>query len=88
MQTGDMLLTELIVGDGTAVLIRALEPIEGLDIMQRNRGLADKGDKVKPHDLCSGPSKLTKVHLITAIYIHTMFGMLCTRVLTKFPPNS
>jgi len=61
-------LTELVVGDGTAVLIRALEPTEGLHIMQENRGLAEKGDRVKHHDLCNGPSKLTKVRLITAFY--------------------
>ena len=60
---------ELIVGDGTAVLIRALEPTEGLETMQKNRGLADKGDKVKPHELCNGPSKLTKVHVVTAFYL-------------------
>ena len=52
------LLFDFLVGDGTAVLIRALEPTEGLDTMKENRGL---GDKVKPHDLCNGPSKLTKV---------------------------
>lgn len=41
-------------GVGEGVLIRALIPIDGIDIMQRNR----QKDKLK--DLCSGPGKLTK----------------------------
>jgi DNA-3-methyladenine glycosylase len=41
-------------GVGTAVLIRALEPIEGLDLMRERRGLE------RPVDLCSGPGKLTQ----------------------------
>lgn len=41
-------------GIGEAVLLRALEPLEGIDLMKRNRGKDD------PHDLCSGPGKLTK----------------------------
>ena len=41
-------------GMGAAVLIRALEPIEGLDLMRARRGL-DRAE-----DLCSGPGKLTQ----------------------------
>jgi DNA-3-methyladenine glycosylase len=41
-------------GVGAAVLIRALEPTEGLDHMRRRRGLE------RPRDLCSGPGKLTQ----------------------------
>jgi DNA-3-methyladenine glycosylase len=41
-------------GVGAAVLIRALEPLEGLDGMRARRGLE------RPQDLCSGPGKLTQ----------------------------
>jgi DNA-3-methyladenine glycosylase len=39
---------------GAAVLIRALEPLTGLDEMRARRGLEH------PEDLCSGPGKLTQ----------------------------
>lgn len=42
------------VGIGEAVLIRALEPIQGIDQMQINRS------KTKFKDLCSGPAKLAQ----------------------------
>ena len=40
------------VGLASAVLLRALEPMEGLDIMRHRRG------RVLDRDLCSGPGKL------------------------------
>jgi DNA-3-methyladenine glycosylase len=39
---------------GAAVLIRALEPLEGLDAMGTRRG------RHEPEELCSGPGKLTQ----------------------------
>jgi DNA-3-methyladenine glycosylase len=39
---------------GAAVLVRALEPLTGLDRMRERRGLT------RPEDLCSGPGKLTQ----------------------------
>ena len=41
-------------GTGHAVLIRAVEPVKGIELMRRNRGLP--GGKIE--DLCSGPAKL------------------------------
>ncbi|NMC63793.1 MAG: DNA-3-methyladenine glycosylase [SAR324 cluster bacterium] len=39
-------------GKGAAVLIRALEPLEGIEIMKRRRGQS------KLENLCNGPAKL------------------------------
>jgi DNA-3-methyladenine glycosylase len=41
-------------GVGAAVLIRALEPVDGLDLMRARRGLE------RLEELCSGPGKLTQ----------------------------
>jgi DNA-3-methyladenine glycosylase len=41
-------------GVGAAVLIRALDPLEGLDLMRERRGVE------RELDLCSGPGKLTQ----------------------------
>jgi len=49
-------------GDGAAVLIRALQPIEGLDEMRKTRAAKNRQEKyLKDHELCNGPSKLTLV---------------------------
>jgi DNA-3-methyladenine glycosylase len=41
-------------GSAAAVLIRALEPVWGVEVMQQRRGLSDS------RALCSGPGKLTE----------------------------
>lgn len=46
-------------GIGEAILVRALEPIDGLDLMRERRGV--KSDV----DLCSGPGKLTQAMGLT-----------------------
>src|SRR5438876_8703908 len=48
-----------VCGGGGAALIRALEPIAGLEAMQRRRG------SVKPNQLCAGPGRLTQALRIT-----------------------
>lgn len=46
-------------GEGAAVLLRAVEPLEGTAVMQRRRGVAD------PRRWCSGPGKLCQALGIT-----------------------
>jgi DNA-3-methyladenine glycosylase len=46
-------------GKAGAVLVRALEPLEGLDVMASRRGLPDKGS------LTSGPARLCQALAIT-----------------------
>jgi DNA-3-methyladenine glycosylase len=52
-------------GVGAAVLLRALEPIEGLEVMALRRG------RTRPRDLCSGPGKLTQALGIELIHNDT-----------------
>jgi DNA-3-methyladenine glycosylase len=46
-----------------AVLIRALQPLEGIDLMKKRR--ARDGRAIDEHDLCRGPGNLTKALGIT-----------------------
>ncbi|XP_030068854.1 DNA-3-methyladenine glycosylase [Microcaecilia unicolor] len=47
-------------GEGAAVLLRSLEPLQGLDTMRHLRNLRRKenGKALKDWELCNGPSKL------------------------------
>jgi DNA-3-methyladenine glycosylase len=48
-------------GVGAAVLIRALDPLTGIELMRsRRRAPGDERGPVTDHDLCSGPGKLTQ----------------------------
>ena len=46
-----------------AVLIRALQPLDGIELMKRRR--APNGRGIDEHDLCRGPGNLTKALGIT-----------------------
>ena len=46
------------VGEPVAVLLRALEPVEGIEVMRANRERRARVTKLKDRDLCSGPGRL------------------------------
>jgi DNA-3-methyladenine glycosylase len=58
-------------GFPAAVLLRALEPLDGIEVMRRRRGRAMKGRRtldiatLNDHDLCRGPGNLTMAMGIT-----------------------
>ncbi len=47
-------------GTPAAVLIRALEPIDGVALMRARRGARRTGAPVPAHELCRGPGNLTR----------------------------
>jgi DNA-3-methyladenine glycosylase len=61
-------------GSPAAVLVRSLDPIEGIDVMRRRRARAAKGRRARPdvsalpqHELCRGPGNLTMAMGITLL---------------------
>jgi DNA-3-methyladenine glycosylase len=48
-------------GVGAAVLVRALQPVDGIDLMAERRGIDPNQDRA----LCSGPGKLTQALAVT-----------------------
>ena len=59
-------------GSPAAVLIRALDPLEGIDVMRRRRARAMRGRRALPdaralpqHEICRGPGNLTMAMGIT-----------------------
>ncbi|MGZ8399354.1 MAG: DNA-3-methyladenine glycosylase [Gemmatimonadales bacterium] len=64
-------------GRASAVLLRALEPLGGVEIMRRRRG------GVTDRELCSGPGKLTQALGITRDLDES--GMLGSEVLVRRP---
>ncbi|MGI8594844.1 MAG: DNA-3-methyladenine glycosylase [Solirubrobacteraceae bacterium] len=65
-------------GVGAAVLLRALEPLDGVELMRTRRGLE------RPEDLCSGPGKLTQA---LAIDIELNGSDLATGPIRLTPPD-
>ncbi|XP_028151354.1 uncharacterized protein LOC114344732 isoform X2 [Diabrotica virgifera virgifera] len=58
---------------GAAVLLRALQPLSGFDVMEKHRAQKSKSIKnFKPTKLCDGPSKLCMAMDITKEYINKL----------------
>jgi DNA-3-methyladenine glycosylase len=46
-------------GEGSAVLLRAVEPVQGIDVMRERRGVSEV------RSLCAGPGRLTQAYGVT-----------------------
>jgi DNA-3-methyladenine glycosylase len=68
-------------GMGSAVLLRALEPLEGLEVMRRRRATAD--DRM----LCSGPGKLCQALGITRVLDGQPMAQSLVKVLQRKGPG-
>ncbi|XP_043460797.1 putative 3-methyladenine DNA glycosylase isoform X2 [Leptopilina heterotoma] len=78
-------------GDGCAVLIRAIEPIEGFEQMSDNRNMRTKSLKrakkeFKIHELCNGPAKLCMAYSLTKV--HSKYSLCSWRGLWIENDNS
>ncbi|XP_011263383.1 DNA-3-methyladenine glycosylase isoform X1 [Camponotus floridanus] len=63
-------------GDGCAVLVRAVDPLEGTTYMANQRNMKRKIERnLKPHELCNGPSKFCMAYQINKE--HSRYS-LCT----------
>jgi len=61
------------IGNGQAVLIRAIEPVNGIDLMKQRRGL-----NIEDLQLTNGPAKLVQAMGITGSYNGTnIFDKAC-----------
>lgn len=65
----------------TAVLLRALQPLAGLDTMMRRRGVAD------PYLLCSGPGRLCQALGVTGALDGTRLDRGHLRILPAEQPD-
>ena len=57
-------------GDPAAVLLRALEPLQGLETMRRHRAGRIAAARLRDRDLCSGPAKLAQALAIDRALDH------------------
>lgn len=55
-------------GDPAAILIRALEPLEGLPLMRTRRAADRRSGPVPDHELCRGPGALARAMGITLVH--------------------
>ncbi len=53
------------IGRPAAILIRALDPLDGVSLMRTRRGLRKDGSPIPDPDLCRGPGNLTRAMGIT-----------------------
>ena len=66
-------------GSGAAVLIRAVSPTRGLDVMRERRGTAET------HNLCSGPGRLCQAFGIDGSMNATLLGQGPVRISAGSP---